>query len=179
VRPFVLFFSAVFLLVHAAAVTPALVFLSPIRRRTMRSYRKCAEPGCETYFPPKSSRNRFCLRHRKTKPVDPEHYRKYGTAHRRLRKQSARKVQRGDVECWRCGEPIDLRDAWDLDHVDGGGPPWTITARRTPAATVRRIADLNLLRGIPARGSGERPLTRSTPCTDESRRRSPSSPPSG
>jgi hypothetical protein len=89
---------------------------------TGRSRRKCAEPGCEVHFIPKSSRNRFCLRHRKTKPVDPEHYRKYGTAHRRLRKQWARKVERGDVECSRCGEPIDLRDTWDLDHVDGGGP---------------------------------------------------------
>ncbi len=25
-------------------------------------YRKCAEPGCETHFVPKSIRNRFCLR---------------------------------------------------------------------------------------------------------------------
>ena len=84
--------------------------------------RKCAEPGCETYFIPKSSRNRFCLRHRKTKPVDPEHYRRYGTAHRRLRKQWARKVERGGVECSRCGELIDPRDRFDLDHVDGGRP---------------------------------------------------------
>ena len=88
----------------------------------MRDRRKCAEPGCETHFIPKSTRNRFCLRHRKTKPIDPAHYRKYGTAHRRLRKQWARKVERGDVECSRCGDPIDPRDTWDLDHRDGGGP---------------------------------------------------------
>ena len=48
----------------------------------MYGYRKCAEPGCENAFIPKSSRNRFCLRHRKTKPRDPEHYRKYGTTYR-------------------------------------------------------------------------------------------------
>lgn len=89
---------------------------------TERSYRKCAEPGCETHFIPKSSRNRFCLRHRKTKPFDPEHYRKYGTAHRRLRKQWASKVERGGVICRRCDKPIDPRDKWDLDHTDGGRP---------------------------------------------------------
>jgi len=55
-------------------------------------------------------------------PFSREHYIRYGTAHRRLRKQWARKVERGDVECWRCGKVIDPRDAWDLDHVDGGGP---------------------------------------------------------
>jgi hypothetical protein len=26
------------------------------------------------------------------------------------------------VECSRCGERIDPRDKWDLDHIDGGGP---------------------------------------------------------
>jgi hypothetical protein len=88
----------------------------------MYGYCKCAEQGCERHFIPKSSRNRFCLTHRKTKPVDPEHYRKYGTAHRRLRKQWASRVARGNVACTRCGELIDPRDRWDLDHVDGGGP---------------------------------------------------------
>jgi len=39
-----------------------------------------------------------------------------------LRKQWARKVERGDVECSRCGELIDPRDRWDLDHIDGGRP---------------------------------------------------------
>jgi len=37
-----------------------------------RDRRQCSEPGCETHFVPKSIRNRFCLRHRKTKPVDRE-----------------------------------------------------------------------------------------------------------
>jgi hypothetical protein len=26
------------------------------------------------------------------------------------------------VICRRCDKPIDPRDRWDLDHVDGGGP---------------------------------------------------------
>jgi hypothetical protein len=85
----------------------------------MHSYRKCAEPGCERHFIPKSSRNRFCLQHRKTKPRDPAHYRKYGPAHRRLRAQVARRVALGDVTCVRCGESIDPREPWDLGHVDG------------------------------------------------------------
>ena len=48
--------------------------------------------GCETHFIPSSVRNRFCLRHRKRKPRDPQHYIRYGTAHRRLRKQWASRV---------------------------------------------------------------------------------------
>ena len=102
---------------------------------TGRSYRQCAEPGCETHFIPKSVRNRFCLRHLKTGPIDPEHYRKYGTAHRRLRAQMASRVARGIVRYARGGackraEWVDGElvgglilpdEPWDLDHVDGGG----------------------------------------------------------
>src|SRR5688500_8880422 len=111
---------------------------------TDRPRRKCAEPGCETYFIPKSVRNRFCLRHRKTKPVDREHYIRYGTAHRQLRKQWARKVERGGVICRRCDKPIDPRDTWDLDHVDGGGPMdyYGASHARCNRATNRREADL-------------------------------------
>jgi hypothetical protein len=82
-------------------------------------YRKCAEPGCETHFRPKSVRNRFCKRHRKTGRVDPMHYRKYGPGHRALRAQWARRVEAGGVECARCGELIEPGSAWDLGHVDG------------------------------------------------------------
>jgi hypothetical protein len=83
--------------------------------------RTCAEPGCERYFIPKSTRPRFCLEHRKTKPRDPMHYRKYGPVHRQLRAQWASRVARGTVECARC-EPIEPGAAWDLGQVDGGGP---------------------------------------------------------
>lgn len=110
---------------------------------TERHYRKCAEPGCETHFIPKSSRNRFCIRHRKTGPVDPEHYRRYGAAHRRLRARWARKVERGGIFCARCGELIDPRDKWDLDHVDGGRPMeyHGPSHARCNRATNRREAD--------------------------------------
>ena len=88
----------------------------------MRGYVKCAEPGCDRYFPPKSSRNRFCLKHRKTKP-------------------SA--VARGTVKCSRCGELIDPRASWDLDHVDDGGPMdyYGPSHARCNRATNRRDAD--------------------------------------
>ena len=52
----------------------ALAEQAPARRASsMRGYRKCAEPGCDREFIPKSSRNRYCLEHRKTKPRDPAH----------------------------------------------------------------------------------------------------------
>jgi hypothetical protein len=106
--------------------------------------RKCAEPGCDRELIPKSTRNRFCLRHRKTKPIDRDHDIRYGTAHRQLRKQWARKVERGNVECWRCEKLIDPRDAWDLDHVDGGGPLeyYGPSHARCNRATNRRASDL-------------------------------------
>ena len=109
----------------------------------MRLERKCAEPGCETHFIPKSSRNRFSLRHRKTGPIGPDHNRRYGTAHRQLHKRWARKVERGEVFCSRCGELIDPRDRWDLDHVDGGGPMdyHGPPHARCNRATNRRAAD--------------------------------------
>jgi hypothetical protein len=111
---------------------------------TIHDRRKWAEPGCETHVVPVSSRNRFGVRHRKTKPVDREHYIRYGTAHRQLRKRWARRVERGDVECWRCGNPIDPREPFDLDHVDGGGPTdyYGPSHARCNRATNRRKTEL-------------------------------------
>jgi hypothetical protein len=83
---------------------------------------KVRRAGLRDLLHPEVNPESVLLRHRKTKPIDRDHYLRYGTAHRRLRKQWARKVERGDVECWRCGHLIDPRDTWDLDHVDGGGP---------------------------------------------------------
>ena len=108
----------------------------------MHARRKCAEPGCDTYFIPKSSRNRFCLRHRKTGPVDAAHYRKYGPVHRALRARWARRVAAGEVACARCGELIDPRDRWDLGHVDGklvyAGPEHARCNRATSSHRVER-----------------------------------------
>ena len=56
----------------------SLAFLSPMWWRSMGEWRTCAEFGCSRQFRPKSSRNRYCLEHRKTKPRDPAHSVRYG-----------------------------------------------------------------------------------------------------
>jgi len=108
----------------------------------MSDRRKCAEPGCDREFIPKSSRNRFCLQHRKSGPVDPSHYRKYGPVHRRLRAQWTTRVAAGVVACARCGELIEPAAAWDLGHVDGelaySGPEHAECNRATAAHRVGR-----------------------------------------
>jgi hypothetical protein len=80
--------------------------------------RQCAEPRCERVFIPTSSRNRYCLQHRKTKPRDPMHDVIYGTAHRPLGAQVKSRVLAGLAICARCGEPIRPDEPWDLDHRD-------------------------------------------------------------
>ena len=42
----------------------------------------------------------------------------YGTKHRKLRKQWAPRVERGEVICVRCGKLIQVGQAWDLGHDD-------------------------------------------------------------
>jgi hypothetical protein len=42
----------------------------------------------------------------------------YGGAHQRKRAQWAKKVERGEVNCWRCGRWIAPGSAWDLGHDD-------------------------------------------------------------
>ena len=42
----------------------------------------------------------------------------YGSVHQAIRKQWARQVLTGTVECWRCRELIRAGEAWDLGHDD-------------------------------------------------------------
>lgn len=42
----------------------------------------------------------------------------YGTAHRKLREQVRPQVEAGHATCWRCGDPINPREPWDLGHDD-------------------------------------------------------------
>jgi hypothetical protein len=42
----------------------------------------------------------------------------YGNEHQKLRKRWTPKVERGDVNCARCGKPIDPGSPWDLGHDD-------------------------------------------------------------
>lgn len=46
------------------------------------------------------------------------HARGYGPRHQRLRTNLAPAVQAGQVNCWRCGQPIQPGTPWDLGHAD-------------------------------------------------------------
>ena len=47
---------------------------------------------------------------------------RYRGHHDQMRRVYARTVAAGAAVCVRCGKPIAPGEAWDLDHVDGGGP---------------------------------------------------------
>lgn len=42
----------------------------------------------------------------------------YGAAHKKLRERVKPFVLAGQVDCWRCGRPIDPAEPWDLGHDD-------------------------------------------------------------
>lgn len=42
----------------------------------------------------------------------------YGTEHQRLRRTWVDRVARGDVDCWRCHQPILPGTDWQLGHDD-------------------------------------------------------------
>jgi hypothetical protein len=42
----------------------------------------------------------------------------YGAAHQALRRRLAPDVTAGNVACWRCGQPIQPGQPWDLGHDD-------------------------------------------------------------
>lgn len=42
----------------------------------------------------------------------------YGSAHQRLRAKWAPQVKAGQVNCWRCQQPIHPGQQWDLGHDD-------------------------------------------------------------
>lgn len=46
------------------------------------------------------------------------HAQRYGPHHRALREQWAHIVNAGDAICWRCREPINPGQPWDLGHDD-------------------------------------------------------------
>jgi hypothetical protein len=46
---------------------------------------------------------------------------RYGRPHRRVRAWWKLQVERGEVDCARCGVRIEPGEEWDLGHVDGGG----------------------------------------------------------
>jgi hypothetical protein len=42
----------------------------------------------------------------------------YGTDHTRLRKQTQILINKGGINCARCGQPIKNNEPWHLDHTD-------------------------------------------------------------
>lgn len=42
----------------------------------------------------------------------------YGATHKRIRRRWAPVVARGEATCWRCTQPIDPTEPWDLGHDD-------------------------------------------------------------
>jgi hypothetical protein len=69
---------------------------------------------------------------------------RYSSFHKNVRRRWKRRVERGGVDCARCGEPIEPTDLWDLGHVDGGrpgqyaGPEHRRCNRGAPAAAAWR-----------------------------------------
>lgn len=42
----------------------------------------------------------------------------YGYEHKKMRERVARVVESGRAVCWRCGDPIEPTEPWDLGHSD-------------------------------------------------------------
>ncbi len=42
----------------------------------------------------------------------------YGADHQAERRRLKPKVERGEIDCTRCGEPIEPGEPWDLGHTD-------------------------------------------------------------
>lgn len=72
----------------------------------------------------------------------------YGSAHQRLRKWWTPRVERGEVDCARCGRWIAPGSEWDLGHDDHdrsrySGPEHQACNRATSGRRVRRPARIN------------------------------------
>lgn len=80
-----------------------------------KAARICPKPRC-----PHIAQGRYCPTHNREYEAKrgTSTQRGYGRAHQTLRARLAPKVQAGLVDCWRCGQPIQPDEAWDLGHDD-------------------------------------------------------------
>jgi hypothetical protein len=79
------------------------------------SLRVCSEPGC-----PELTESRHCDDHAAAheRRRGTRQQRGYTAAHDRLRARWKPKVERGLVDCARCGRRILPGDTWALDHTE-------------------------------------------------------------
>lgn len=77
--------------------------------------RICAQRGC-----PKVVDQRYCSTHAAAHEAKrgTKKDRGYGASFWAIRRQWAPKVAAGNVNCWRCGKPIDPTQTWHLGHND-------------------------------------------------------------
>jgi len=80
-----------------------------------------------------------------TAPRDQYGLHPYGWAHQKERKRWGPRVRAGQVDCWRCGDPIPPGARWDLGHVDQDGRDRGFPARHPEHRRCNR-ATLTILR---------------------------------
>ena len=82
--------------------------------------RVCAEPDCPELIKA-GTRDGRCDQHRRARDRarGSSTARGYGTAHVKLRAHWQHRLDAGEpITCWRCGQPIDPAETFDLGHCD-------------------------------------------------------------
>jgi hypothetical protein len=79
---------------------------------------------CGRSFRPRTGTHRFCspLCRERARALGPHETPRYGYAHQQKRRRLEPEIAAGRALCSRCGLLIAPWEAWDLDHMDGGGP---------------------------------------------------------
>lgn len=90
------------------------------RRPKSKRARYCSSPDCERDR--RNSRGRARGERPRGPAAEARHRVRYSSHHRAERKRWRPQVEAGVVRCARCGQAIRRGQAWDLGHVDGGGP---------------------------------------------------------
>ena len=85
--------------------------------KQMARIKVCSTPGCGTLHDRRSGR---CAEHDQQyeQSRGSRQERGYDRQHDQLRRQWAPHVAAGQVDCWRCGQPITPGQLWDLGHRD-------------------------------------------------------------
>lgn len=80
-----------------------------------RAARICPKARC-----PRVADGRYCPEHNREYEAKrgTAHQRGYTSQHQRLRASFTPLVEAGRIDCWRCGQPIEPGQAWDLGHDD-------------------------------------------------------------